>query len=89
MEIEFDCVKDSRNVCQHGISLADAGLMDFDKALIAIDDRRQYGETRYIAYGPIGSRLHCLVFTIRGDTLRAISLRKANFREVRDYEQEI
>ncbi|WP_338130968.1 BrnT family toxin [Cupriavidus gilardii] len=54
-----------------------------------IDERRQYGETRYIAYGPIGTRLHCLVFTIRGDTLRAISLRKANFREVRDYEQEI
>ncbi|ESJ02426.1 hypothetical protein B551_0218575 [Cupriavidus sp. HPC(L)] len=82
-------MKDSRNVRQHGMSLADAGLMDFDKALIAIDERRQYGETRYIAYGPIGTRLHCLVFTIRGDTLRAISLRKANFREVRDYEQEI
>ncbi|MCG5260166.1 BrnT family toxin [Cupriavidus gilardii] len=49
----------------------------------------KYGETRYIAYAPIGTRLHCLVFTLRGDTLRAISLRKANFREVRDYEQEI
>ncbi|MBW6932315.1 BrnT family toxin, partial [Salmonella enterica subsp. enterica serovar Weltevreden] len=58
-------------------------------AKILIDERRQYGETRYIAYGPIGTRLHCLVFTIRGDTLPAISLRKANFREVRDYEQEI
>ncbi|WP_420890653.1 BrnT family toxin [Cupriavidus gilardii] len=54
-----------------------------------MDERRQYGETRYIAYGPIGTRLRCLVFTIRGDTLPAISLRKANFREVRDYEQEI
>ncbi|WP_217488942.1 BrnT family toxin [Cupriavidus gilardii] len=54
-----------------------------------MDERRQYGETRYIAYGPIGTRLQCLVFTIRGDTLRAISLRKANFREVRDHEQEI
>ncbi|UIF91857.1 BrnT family toxin [Cupriavidus sp. UYPR2.512] len=42
-----------------------------------------------MAYGPIGPRLYCLVFTIRGETLRAISLRKANSREVRDYEQEI
>ncbi|MDX6010338.1 BrnT family toxin [Cupriavidus necator] len=41
-----------------------------------------------MAYGPIGRRLYCPVFTIRGNTLRVISLRKANSREVRDYEQE-
>lgn len=49
----------------------------------------KYGEPRYIAYAPIGTRLHCRVFILRGDTLRAISLRMANFRQVRDYEQEI
>ncbi|WP_306847759.1 BrnT family toxin [Cupriavidus necator] len=54
-----------------------------------IDHRKPCGETRYVAYGPIGPRLYCLVFTLRGDTLRAISLRKANAREVRDDEQEI
>ncbi|WP_330995914.1 BrnT family toxin [Cupriavidus necator] len=56
--------------------------------MLEIDDRKPYGETRYIAYGPIGRRLYCPVFTIRGNTLRVISLRKANSREVRDYEQE-
>lgn len=89
MEIEFDPGKDALNQRQHGLSLAVAGLMDFASALVEVDDRKKYGETRYTAYGPIGSRLYCLVFTMRGSTLRAISLRKANSREVRDYEQEI
>ncbi|SOY63991.1 conserved hypothetical protein [Cupriavidus taiwanensis] len=88
MEIEFDLAKDALNQHHHGLSLAAAGLFDFDRALLKIDHRKPYGETRYVAYGPIGPRLYCPVFTLRGDTLRAISLRKANAREVRDYEQE-
>ncbi|MBB2917138.1 BrnT family toxin [Cupriavidus alkaliphilus] len=81
--------KDAINQRHHGLPLAAAGLMDFDCALLKIDDRKPYGETRYIAYGPIGARLYCLVFTLRGDTLRAISLRKASSREMRDYEQKV
>lgn len=88
MDIEFDLANDAITQRQHGLSLAAAGLFDFERALLKTDTRKLYGETRYIAYGPIGPRLHCLVFTMRGDTLRAISLRKANSREVRDYEQE-
>ena len=89
MEIEFDPAKDEINQLKHGMSLADAGLFDFEQALVPVDDRKEYGETRYIAYGPIGARLHCLVFVLRGDRMRALSLRRANSREVRDYEQEI
>lgn len=88
MDIEFDPAKDAINQAQHGMSLADAGLLNWDAALISVDERKQYNEVRYIAYGPIGDRLHCLVFTVRGDALRAISLRKANSREQRDYEQQ-
>lgn len=35
----------------------------------------------------IDGRLHMLVFTWRGETMHVISLRKANKREVRCYEQ--
>jgi uncharacterized DUF497 family protein len=35
-----------------------------------------------IAFGRIGARLHCLVYTTRGTTLRPISLRKANRKEI-------
>lgn len=37
--------------------------------------------------GMIGDRLHVLVFTPRGDAMRVISLRRANDREMRTYEE--
>ena len=61
--------------------------MDFGKVLYARDHRYDYGEARIQALGMIEGRLHMLVFTMRGDMVRAISLRKANTREVKDYEQ--
>jgi len=59
---------------------------DFQTATVKVDDRKDYGETRYVAYGLVGARLHALVFTPRGDALHVISFRKANQREVRNYE---
>lgn len=61
--------------------------MDFDAAIVVPDDRRDYGEARFQAVGPIRGRLHVLAFTMRGDTLRAISLRRANRSEVRRYDE--
>jgi uncharacterized DUF497 family protein len=51
------------------------------------DDRYDYGEDRTQTLGLIGGRLHMLVFTMRGDVLRAISLRKANRREAKLYDE--
>lgn len=83
MKIEFDDAKDAVNRRKHGLSLADAAFMDFDTALVVPDERRVYGEARFQAFGLIDGRLHVLAFTMRGETLRAISLRKANSREVK------
>lgn len=87
MEIEFDGDKDIANRRKHGISLAAAADMDFDVALVIPDERRDYGEARFRAFGPIHGRLHVLAFTMRGSILRAISLRKSNARERDRYEQ--
>ena len=62
--------------------------MDFDTAIYTPDSCYDYGEDRTRALGLIGGRLHMLVFTMRGDVLQAISLRKANPREVRRYDEE-
>ena len=43
--------------------------------------------SRFRAQGPIRGRLHELVFTPRNDAVRIISLRKANSREVHEYEK--
>ena len=79
--IVFDPEKDKVNVAKHGVSLSCAETMFVDDALIEIDDRRNYGEPRWILYGEIDGRLHVLAFTVRQGATRAISLRKANDRE--------
>ena len=88
MRVEFDSAKDLSNREKHGLSLAAAEAMDFDTALVVADERTEYGEARYQAAGMIGGRLHVLAFTMRGEVLRAISLRKANARERRRYERQ-
>ena len=87
MIIEFDLAKDRVNMQKHGMSLADAGLIDWSSAMIVEDGRKDYSETRYQALGILDDRLVFVVFTPRNDAIRVISLRKANKREVRNYEQ--
>lgn len=87
MEIEFDPEKSARNVEVRGLPFDLVADFDFDSALVARDTREDYGEDRFIALGLIGERLHVVAYTMRGDRLRVISLRKANAREVERYEQ--
>ncbi|MGF7191905.1 uncharacterized DUF497 family protein [Robbsia andropogonis] len=61
---------------------------DFDTALTQIDARNAYSETRYRSLGFIGDRLCMVAFALVGSSIRVISLRKANAREVKRYEQE-
>lgn len=85
MDITFDPVKDAANLAKHGLPLSAAVDMDMGAALVRIDDRTDYGETRYEAIGPLNGRLCVLVFTVREQTIRVISLRKANSREVKHH----
>lgn len=85
MKIIFDSAKDEANVIKHGLSLDDAHCIEWDTLLAIEDVRHDYGEVRMIGYAFIETRLHCVVFTDRGDTRRIISLRKANRREVQNY----
>jgi uncharacterized protein len=87
MEIVWDEEKDAQNRAKHGLALGDAVLLDWDKRLEYADDRQDYGEDRYRAFAPIGARLHVCIYAIRMGQIRVISLRKANTREVRHYEQ--
>jgi uncharacterized protein len=52
--------------------------MDLGAAVIEPDQRRRYGEARFVALGLISGRFHLLAFTMRGEAMRVISLRKAN-----------
>jgi uncharacterized DUF497 family protein len=85
MEIEFDPAKNARNVSDRGLPFALAEEFDWTTAMIAPSSR--HGESRFFAIGYIGSRLHALVFTKSGTTVRVISLRRAHKTEVKRYEK--
>ena len=88
MEVEYDPVKCTENIKKRGLSFELVRDFDLDTALVWQDLRYDYdGEVRFISIGYIGSRLHSLVFTPRGEVLRVISLRKANSREVTRYDK--
>lgn len=87
MRISFDPAKDDWNIRVRDLSFLAAAGFDFENALYAVDDRRDYGETRYVALGMLHDRLHVLCFVETDDGIRVISFRKANAREVRRYEK--
>ena len=85
MDSEFDPAKDDGNLDKHGLSLADAEGFEWETAVVREDARQRYAEQRFEATGLIGDRLHVMVYCLRGNAVRVISLRKANSREVKRY----
>ncbi|MGH1556903.1 BrnT family toxin [Caulobacter segnis] len=54
----------------------------FQKAKFTLtDDRKDYGEERYLTVGFLDGRMVAIVWTPRGETRRIISMRKCNARE--------
>jgi uncharacterized protein len=86
MRIEYDPQKSIDNEKLRGISFDLAERFDWETAIIVRDGRRDYGEDRFLALGLIDGRVYSLVFTPRAGTIRVISLRKANQREIKAYE---
>ncbi len=86
--IEFDPIKDAANRKKHGLSLSVFSDMELENALIRQDTRRDYGEQRFVAMAPVDGRLCVAVFTMTGDKFRVISLRKANDRERKKYNEQ-
>jgi uncharacterized protein len=87
VRFDFDPNKDRLNLEKHGLSLSLAKELDWDAALLWIDDRQDYGETRILALAPKTEILYYVAFVDRADVRRIISLRRANRREVKRYVQ--
>jgi uncharacterized protein len=81
VRITFDPAKRALTLEKRGLDFALAGLVFGDRHMIRIDDRRDYGEPRFISIGKLGADVVILVWTPRGDARRIISMRKANARE--------
>lgn len=85
MRLEFDPDKDAGNQAKHGVSLSLAGELDWEAALVWVDERFEYGELRMIALAPETTVLYYVAFVDRGNARRVISVRRANRREVKHY----
>ena len=85
MQIEFDPAKDLINQAKHGVSLTLAVELDWDDALVWVDDRFGYDELRMVALAPKTSTLYYVAFVDRDSARRIISLRRADRREVKRY----
>jgi uncharacterized protein len=84
----WDESKRLRNLANHGVDFGDLEALEWERALVFEDRRKNYGEIRLIAMAPLGARLHVVVFVERGGERRIISARKANSREVACDERE-
>jgi len=89
MRYTFDAAKQATNVAKHGVFFSLAQDFEWETALVDADNRHAYGETRFTAVGLIGERVHVMVFNLRETSVRIISLRRANSREVRRYANHI
>ena len=85
MDIGFDPQKNERNIRERGLSFERAAEFDFTTAVFSIDTRRDYAETRIVAFGYLDRRLHALCFVETATVIRVISFRRANSREARDH----
>jgi uncharacterized protein len=90
LSFEWDEEKNAANIKNHRIDFLDAALIFENPTLEAIDDRADYGEVRYIAFGLSGETVLQVVYTWRGENIiRIISARKANRYDAEKYYREI
>ncbi|MGQ7246357.1 BrnT family toxin [Halomonas sp. V046] len=86
MIIDFDPNKSAWNERKRDLPFTAVERFDWENAIFTEDNRFTYPERRFIALGKIGQRVHVVCFTPIEEGIRIISLRKANPREVRRYE---
>ncbi len=85
MRIEFNGAKRDETLEARGLDMARAAEVLVGATLTVEDDRRDYGEDRYITVGRLDGTVVVLVWTPRKDSYRIISMRRANERERRLY----
>jgi hypothetical protein len=88
MEFAFDPAKDEANLVKHGLRLA-FGMRIFEDTRHEVlpSFRLVDGEDRYKAVGLLDGKLFTVVYVLRDDRVRLISVRRSNAGEQRDYDR--
>jgi uncharacterized DUF497 family protein len=83
MRITCDPAKRLQTLQGRGLDMRRAGEVFAGLHLTRLDDRFDYGETRYVTAGWLDSRLVVFVWTPRGSARRIISMRHCHEREAK------
>ena len=87
MNFEWDENKRITNLKKHGVDFVAASRLWNSPMLVVEDTRSNYQEQRWLGMGLLEKRVMIIVYTKRRNTIRIISFRKANKREVKYYEK--
>lgn len=86
-EFEWDPRKNKRNIRKHGIDFKDSRII-FDGPFLKIrDNRKHYGEERWIVIGRLDGAIVVVACTYRGEKIRIISIRGATEREKKKFQK--
>ncbi len=86
MEFEWDPKKAESNLRKHAIPFDYAVRIFLDNnRLERVDNRTDYGETRWITIGLVNDQEIAVSYTLRNETIRIISARKAERHERENY----
>ena len=86
MNFEWDEPKRKSNFDKHGVDLLAAALIFEGPCLTRIDDRYDYGETRYISLGETDGECFVVVHTERNGAIRLISAWRGSRRDRAEYQ---
>lgn len=86
---EWDEQKSQENLSKHGLSFHDAGIVFAGPCITFADERFDYGERRFISLGRLEGRVVVIAHTPRDENTRITSMRKANSREQRHFEERL
>jgi len=86
MKFEFDSEKSEANRAKHGIDFVEGQALWEDPDRLQVPARTQ-GEPRLMLIGLIGAKHWSVIFTIRDDKTRIISVRRSRTKEVERYEE--
>jgi uncharacterized DUF497 family protein len=89
MKFEWDEAKRQANIAKHGLDFVDLPPLFDGVTVLEVDDRFDYGETRFITLGLLNGLVFLVVHTETDETIRLISARKASKYEEEYYFQEI
>lgn len=84
-DFDWDEAKSEWNRAHRGFGFEIVRDFDWANAVIERDERMNYGEERFRAFGHASGRPLFIAFTRRGTSVRIISVRRMHLKEARHY----